>query len=315
MFINLISHYLPEKVITNDYLSSVNGMKPEEIRKKAGMLQRRRAGRDENVNSMCRKAVENGLDNLPFPLPETELIIGASYTPYDLIGTMAHDIQRHYNIQGAKALFVSTACSSFVNAVEIALGYKAMGKASKALILTAEHNSAYSNDLDTQSGHLWGDGAAAIYLSDKKTGEKSLKIIDVLTEGIAQTGLGPDAIYMRPLDGNLQMPHGRDVFVHAIDFMTLYLHKIVHNNGFSMPDIKWVVPHQANARIISQIARNLDFPEERILMNIKNYGNTGCASTPILLSENWDRLHFGDLIALAVFGGGYSAGAMLLRVV
>lgn len=315
MFINFISHYLPEKVITNDYLSSVNGMRSEDIQKKAGMTERRRAGENENANSMCRKAVENGLAGLPFPINETDLIVGASYTPYDMIGTMAHDIQRYYNISGAKALFVSTACSSFVNAVEIVQGYKAMGKASKALILTVEHNSAFSRDEDLQAGHLWGDGAAAIYLSDKKTGAKSLKIIDVITEGIAQIGYGTDAISLRPLHGGLQMPYGRDVFIHAIDFMTLYLDKIVHNNGFSMSDIKWVVPHQANARIIAQIAKNLDFPMEKILMNISQYGNTGCASTPILLSENWDQLQFGDLIALAVFGGGYSAGAMLMRVV
>ena len=290
-------------------------MPAQEIFKKAGILTRRRANEDENANSMCLKALEFGESLFPFPISETELIIGASYTPYDLIGTMAHEVQRKYKIQSAKALYISSACSSFVNAIEIAMGYQALGKAFKSLILAVEHNSAYSNDEDQQAGHLWGDGAAAVFLSDKKRGDKSLKIIDVMTEGIAQVGHGPDAIRMKAIDGGLVMPFGRDVFVHAIDFMTLYLEKIVHHNGFKMSDIKWVVPHQANTRIIAQIAKNLDFPKERILMNIEKYGNTGCASTPILLSENWAQLEFGDLIALAVFGGGYSAGALLMRVV
>lgn len=315
MFINRIFHYLPEKELDNRYFAEKTGMTESDVFKKAGIKTRVRARADENTNNMSLKAIAAGEGQFPFGLQSIDLIIGATYTGYDTIGTLAHVVQRAYSIAGARALMVSSACSSFVNAMEIVQGYYATGKTDHSLVLAIENNSRFSNDSDPQSGHLWGDAATATFVSREKIGEKSLRVIDVVSEGMGQVGVGPDGIYLRPTEGGLQMPDGRDVFIKAIDVMTSYLKNIVEQNGFQMSDVQYVVPHQANSRIINQIAKNLDFPISNVLMNIEKYGNTGCASTPLVLSENWERFKFGDLIALAVFGGGYSAGAMLLRVV
>lgn len=315
MYINRIFHYLPETVLGNEYFAEKTGMTANEVFKKAGIQTRVRAGKDENSSTMSVKAVQAGAGKYPFELGSIDLIIGASYTPYDTVGTMAHYVQRSFGIIGAKAFYISSACSSFVNAMEIIQGYYAIGKNDHALVLATENNSRYSRDDDPQSGHIWGDAATATFVSREKTGEKSLRVLDIMTEGMAQVGVGPEGVYLRPGEDGLRMPEGRDVFINAIDVMTNYIQNIVHRNGFEMADVQYVVPHQANVRIINQIAKNLDFPTVRVLMNIEKTGNTGCASTPLVLSENWSQFKFGDLIVLAVFGGGYSAGAMLLRVV
>ncbi len=315
MFINRIFYYLPEIELDNRYFSEKTGLSESEVFKKAGMKTRVRARANENTNSMSLQAVAAGEGQYPFDLQSIDLIIGATYTAFDTIGTLAHEVQRAFNIAGARALIVSSACSSFVNAMEIVQGYYATGKTDHSLVLAVENNSKFSIDSDPQSGHLWGDAATATFVSREKMGEKSLRVIDVVSEGMGQIGAGPNGVLLRPTENGLQMPEGRDVFVKAIDIMTSYIQNIVERNGFQMSDVKYVVPHQANSRIIVQIAKNLDFPISNVLMNIEKYGNTGCASTPLVLSENWDCFQFGDLIALTVFGGGYSAGAMLLRVV
>lgn len=315
MYINRIFHYLPDQLLGNDYFAAQTGMSEAEIKKKAGIETRSRALPDDNTSTMSLKAVLAGKDHYPFDPSSCDLIIGATYTPWDTVGTMAHYVQRELGIKKAKALCISSACSSYVNAIEIIQGYYATGKTDHALVLATEHNSLFSKDNDTQSGHLWGDAATATFISREKKGEKSLRIIDVMTEGMGDKGFGPEGVFLRPSDGGLKMPEGRDVFVNAIEIMTEYIRNIVQRNGFSMQDVQYVVPHQANVRIINQIAGNLGFPTLRVLMNISKYGNTGCASTPLVMSEFWEQFRFGDLIALTVFGGGYSAGAMLLRVV
>ena len=114
---------------------------------------------------MSLEAVRHALPRLPYDIKEVDLIISASYSPYDTVATAAHEVQREYRIERTRAFYISSACSSFLNALEIAQGYFATGKASKALILSADKNSAYQNESDPQAGHLWGDAAAAFFLS------------------------------------------------------------------------------------------------------------------------------------------------------
>lgn len=114
---------------------------------------------------MAIEAVRNLQRTLPYSIEEVDLIIAATYSPYDTVATAAHMVQREFKIHNARCLSVTAACSSFINAMEIAEGYFAMKKASKALIIASEHNTAYSNENCPQSGHLWGDGAVAIAIS------------------------------------------------------------------------------------------------------------------------------------------------------
>ena len=313
LFINKISHYLPDSVVPNSYFKEVNGLDDEWIYSRTGIKNRSKAAANENTNTMGIKAVDLATTDLPYPMEEIDLIIAATYSPYDTVATPAHMVQRRYHIEHAKCVSVSSACSSFINAMEIAQGYFALGKATKALIIGAEHNTAYANENDPQSGHLWGDGAVAFFVSAGNYSGHDPRTIDIYTQGLGHIGKAAEAVYLRPQNGGIGMPEGRDVFINACHYMVEALEKVTQSYGKTVQDLNWISSHQANQRIIKTIARQTDIPEERFLMNIEQRGNTGSPSCAISLSENLHKVKPGDLVGLTVFGGGYSCGAMLLQ--
>ncbi|MCX5816987.1 MAG: ketoacyl-ACP synthase III [Proteobacteria bacterium] len=313
MYINAVCHYLPEIIISNDHYTNLNGLTDEWIYKRSGIKRRTKAGPDENTNTMSIEAMKSAISRLPYSLSDVDLIVGATYTPYDTIGTLAHAVQGYFNIHRAKAITITSACSSFLNAVEIVEGYFATNKAQRAIVITSEHNSAYNNDRDEQSGYLWGDGAAAAFISKEKDSEKDIKILDLNTTGLGHIGKGIEGVYLRPRNGGLQMPYGKDIFVYACKYMVSEVENIIKKNHFTLDDIDYLIPHQANFRIIDNVAKTLGLRNGQRIMNIEDIGNTGCASTLVALSQNWDRFLKDELIVITVFGGGYSSGAMLLK--
>jgi 3-oxoacyl-[acyl-carrier-protein] synthase III len=313
MYINTTSYYLPETVVRNEYYTRLVGLSDEWIYKRSGIRKRPKAGSDENTNTMSIEAVKAAIDKLPYPVRDVDLIVGATYTPYDTVGTLAHAVQGYFDIPRARVVSVSSACSSFINAVEVVEGYFATNKARRAIVVASEHNTAYSDDEDKQSGHLWGDGAGAVFISKEKISREDMKIVDLNTTGLAHIGKGIEGVYLRPNDGGLQMPYGKDIFMYASKYMVSEVEGILRKNHLTMQDIDHIIPHQANSRIISGIAASLGLRNGKMITNIENTGNTGCASTIIALSQNWDRFRKNAFIVVTVFGGGYSSGAMLLK--
>jgi len=313
MFINTISHYIPEQRVPNEYFKKVNGLDDEWIFERTGIRTRSKAAVGENTNTMAIEAVKKALKSLPFDIKEVDLIIGASYTPYDTVSTIGHCIQREFNIPEARVVYLSSACSSLVNALEMVEGYFATGKASRALIVASDHNTAYSDETCEKSGHLWGDGASAMFVSDESIGNKPGEILNIFTRGLGHVGKGTEAVYLRPGDGGLQMPDGRDVFMHACNFMRVALEHSLESCKLSIDDLDFIIPHQANQRIIANLIKQLSLPTKKVLTNISELGNTGCASTGICLSQNIDKIPEDSLVGITVFGGGYSAGAFVIR--
>lgn len=313
LYINRITHYLPENIVPNSFFKEVNGLEDEWIFSRTGIKNRSKAGKEENTNTMGIKAVDLAAESLPYPMEEIDLIIAATYSPFDTVATPAHMVQRRYHMEHAKCLSVSSACSSFINAMEIVQGYFAMGKATKALVIGSEHNSAYANENDPQSGHLWGDGAVAVFVSGQDYTGHDPKIIDIYTQGLGHIGKASEAVYLRPQNGGIGMPEGRDVFINACHYMVKALEEVTRPHGKNVQDLNWISSHQANQRIIKTIAKQTEIPEERFLTNIEQRGNTGSPSCAISLSENLSKVRKGDLVGLTVFGGGYSCGAMLLQ--
>lgn len=315
MYISAIGHYLPGYRVPNEYFLKINGLTDEWIYERTGIKTRTRARGNDNTNTMGIKAVRNLKERYGADLSDVDLIVGATYTPVDTVATLAHVVQREFNIRNAKALSVSTACSSFLNAIEIAHSFFISGKATKAIVLDSEHNSFYGNESDPKAGHLWGDGSAATLVTKDRTDASNPEIIDIQTHGLGHIGKGPEAVYLRPADEGLVMPDGRDVFIHACTFMADELKEICEKNNIALGDIDYVVPHQANIRIINHIARELGIPEEKIITHIEEHGNTGSASTLIGLSmaRELNLIRKGSLMAFTVFGGGYSSGSMLIR--
>ncbi len=313
MYINLATNYLPSEIIPNSYFLDKNGMDEETIIRKSGIKTRVRAAEGENTNTMALEAVQAGLEKLPYNIKDIDLIIGATYSPYDTVGTLAHVVQQKYEIDNAIVFSISSACSSFLNAVEIVEGYFATGKASKALVVNSEHNWAYVNEDDPISAHLWGDGASAVFISKERFSEKDHEIIEINTEGHAHIGRGPGGVCLKPFDGGIIMPDGRDVFYNAITFMSEKTDTILKNNGYNVDNLDYLIPHQANIRIINVIAETLKFPLEKVVINMVELGNTGAASSSIGYSQVFDQMKKDELAVVTVFGGGYSSGAMLVR--
>lgn len=155
MFINATGFYVPEERVDNQHFLELNGLTSEWIEQRTGIRSRSKAKAEENINTMSMEAVRNALPKLPYDITDVDLIVSASYSPYDTVATAAHLAQHEFHIENAKALYLSSACSSFLNALEVVEGYFAMGKATKALILSADKNSAYYNETDPKAGHLW----------------------------------------------------------------------------------------------------------------------------------------------------------------
>ena len=313
MFINTVSHYIPEQRVPNEHFKKLNGLDDEWIFDRTGIRTRSKAAPGENANTMAVEAVSRALISLPFDIKEVDLIIGASYSPYDTVATIGHTVQREFGIPEAQVIYISSACSSLVNALEIVEGYFAMGKASRALVVASEHNTLYSDDTCEKSGHLWGDGATALFISDEPIGPKPGEILNIFTRGLGHIGKGTEAVYLRPAEGGLQMPDGRDVFMHACNFMRVALEATLESCSLTVEDLDFIIPHQANHRIIANLIKQLNIQPKKVLTNIQELGNTGCASTGILLSQYLTKIPTDSLVGITVFGGGYSAGAVLVR--
>ncbi len=313
MIINFVTDYLPDMVISNDYFFDNYGITSDEIIAKSGIKQRRRTMPDENTNTMAIKAVKNVLNKLPYSLNEIDLIIGATYTPYDTVGTLAHAVQAYFKMERAKSFTIDSACSSFLNALEIADCFLKVRKANKVLIVVSEQNSLYNDYSDPKSGFLWGDGAAAIIVSNERYSDNDFEIIDINTTGLGHIGKSIEGVYLKPYNGGLKMPFGKDVFQFACKYMIQETEHILNKNSIAVNQLNYFIPHQANARITDYVTRGLNLDSSRVLSNIEFCGNTGSASTPIVLSQNKHKFRSNDIIVISVFGGGYSSGAVLLK--
>lgn len=280
---------------------------------RTGIHTRSRAGEGETTTSMGCDAVDQLVANNPDALQGVDLIIGSSYTPDDTLSTLPARVQRHFNITDARVYFISTACSSFISALEMARLMLLAGEVHKALIVVSEHNSFYSDDADRFSGHLWGDGAAAILVSTNAA-NAMFSVDYVFSRGVACAGKGPDAISLNPAKGNhgLLMKEGRDVFARACEYLAEETRTAVAKLKLSIADIDWLVPHQANLRILTNVAKSLGLSMDHCAVTVDQLGNTGCASIPISIQHVLAKIKSGHMVAAAAFGGGYSSGAAIL---
>ncbi|MDH3642396.1 MAG: ketoacyl-ACP synthase III [Gammaproteobacteria bacterium] len=305
---------MPPARVDNKQFSELTGRDPEWFVARTGIQSRSRANDTETTTSMGIDAVRNLLDKRSDALDGVDLIIGASYTPEDTLSTLPFRVQRQFGINEAKVYFLSTACSSFISALELSRVMLLAGEATKALIVVSEHNSFYSDDADQFSGHLWGDGAAAVLVTQDEA-NAMFSVQYVSSRGVACEGKGPDAISLRPSMGalGLQMTQGRDVFAQACEHLVAEVRNAVSRLKLHVSNIDWLVPHQANLRILSNVAKTLNLAMERCVVTVDKIGNTGCASIPISIAHALPNMRANDLIAAAAFGGGYSCGAAILQ--
>ncbi|MBQ8773703.1 MAG: ketoacyl-ACP synthase III, partial [Muribaculaceae bacterium] len=169
-------------------------------------------------------------------------------------------------------------------------------------------------ETDPKCGHLWGDGAVAFFLSADKISDSDIAVKEIYTLGLGNVGRGPEGVLLSPKEGGIKMPDGRDVFIHACKFMVQALESVTTPHGIKVQDLNYIITHQANKRIVDQVAHQLGMSEDHFINNIEELGNTGSASCAIVFAQNRKMFNKGDKIGFTVFGGGYSCGAFLVEI-
>lgn len=320
-----LGSYLPKKVLTNQDLERMVETSDEWIVSRTGMRERRLAADNEFPSDMGAQAAIQALESANLNSDSLDLIIVASMSPDYISPSTANLIQAKIKAEKAAALDIQAACTGFLYALSIARAFIEAGHYHYILVIASEKMSAFINYKDRATCVLFGDGAAAVVVSAQGEGLR----IDALCLG--SDGQLADLVKI-PAGGSrnpatketieqgmhyFQMS-GNEVFKHAVRRMSAAARECLAKAGLEEQDVSWLVPHQANKRIIDAIAKNFNIPEDKVYQTVHKYGNTSASSIAIALHELMKEQEFdeGEHLLLTAFGGGLTWGAAILtRVV
>lgn len=315
--------YLPEKVLTNDDLAKIVDTSDEWITTRTGIRERRIAADGEHTSDLAVKAATKALEQAQIPASEIELIIVATITPDTPTPATACHVQAKLGSFSAVAFDISAACSGFLYAMKIAKRLISDGAYNNALIIGAEKLSSVTNWEDRNTCVLFGDGAGAAVLRRSNEGEGRILATEMGTDGrhtnLLEIAGGGSACPITPANAESHLQtlsmQGREVFKLAVNAMRTAAETVIERAGLTAEDIKLVVPHQANLRIIDAIADRLSVPNEKVYVNLDKYGNTSAAAVAIALDEahREGRFKRGDNIVLVVFGAGLTWAATAIE--
>ena len=316
-----VGSYVPPKVVTNDDLSKIVDTNHEWILDRTGICERR-VSEGEDTSSMAYKASIDAMKKADINGEDLDLIIVATITPDSFIPSVACMLQKMIGAKNATAFDISAACTGFIYSLEVAENLIKGGKYKRALVVGAETLSKIVDWADRSTCILFGDGAGACVIEESK--ESDSKIINTysMSDGEKWSALTTGANDVKSpfsKQENIKNKHiqmnGREVFKFATSVMVDSVKKVLEDTEYNLEDIDYVVPHQANLRIIDYAAKKLSIPRERFYVNLDRFGNTSSASIPIALSDmyNQGKLETGNLIVLVGFGGGLTCGATLIK--
>ena len=315
--------YVPERVLTNSDLEIMVDTSDEWITTRTGIKERRIAAEDEFTSHMAVKASRKAIEQAGISPSEVELIIVATITPNTLTPATACYVQHELGAHQAVAFDISAACSGFLYAMRLAERMISGGTCKNALILGAEKLSAFVNWDDRSTCVLFGDGAGAALLKRAREEEGQILAIDIGTDG-GQTDLlnipgGGSACPITQENADQRLSTlamvGTDVFKQAVTRMRDSANSVIERSGLRPGDIKLLIPHQANLRIIEAITKRIEIPEDRVFVNLHKYGNTSAAACAIALDEAHRAQKFGpgDLIVMVAFGAGLTWASAAIR--
>jgi 3-oxoacyl-[acyl-carrier-protein] synthase-3 len=312
--------YLPDRIVSNAELAARVATSDQWIVERTGIRQRHIAADGELTSDLAIAASRQALSDADLPASALDLIVLATATPDNTFPATATRVQAALGMNRGAAFDVQAVCTGFIYALAVADNFIKAGQARTALVIGAETFSRILDWDDRATCVLFGDGAGAVVLRGEQvraTGED---------RGILSTHLHSDGRYYPLLQvdggpslgqavGHLRM-EGREVFRHAIANLTSVLEETLAANGLGPSDIDWVVPHQANKRILDGTARKLNFPMERVVVTVDRHANTSAASVPLALAEavHDGRIKPGQLLLLEAMGGGFTWGAALVRL-
>jgi 3-oxoacyl-[acyl-carrier-protein] synthase-3 len=320
--ITAISHYVPEKILSNADLEKMVDTNDEWIRTRTGIRERRILEQGA-TSDLAVKAVQQLLMHRDINASEIDLIIVATITPDMLLPATACVVQEKIGARNAWAFDLNAACSGFIYALSVGARFIETGVHSKVIVVGADKMSSIVDYTDRNTCILFGDAAGAALL--EPTDEKEYGIID---QRLYSDGSGGAFLHMKG-GGSLNPPthetidkkmhyvyqDGKSVFKSAVVGMADVSEEILKRNHLKGEDISWLVPHQANLRIIDAAAQRMGIDRNKVMINIDRFGNTTAATIPLCLSEWWQagKLKRGQKIVLSAFGAGYTWGSMLIK--
>lgn len=313
-------HYLPEKVLTNDDLSKMVDTNDDWISTRTG-IKSRHISENLTTAQMSVFASKQALDNAKIDINEVDLIVVGTLTPDNTTPSCATKIS---NLLGARfgvpAFDVSAACSGFVYALTLADNMIRLGQIKTALVIGAERLSKVTDWTDRNTCVLFGDGAGAVVLRARE-GNGDINDIGILSTRLYADGSGYDNLYTTggvstTANAGYIYMNGKEVFKSAVGCLSEAALSVMQDLNVTANDINFLVPHQANIRIIEGVGHKLELPAEKVIVTVDHHGNTSAASIPLALSENISsgKIKKGDIVVLTAMGAGFTWGSALIRI-
>lgn len=302
--------YLPPDILDNDALAARYGLDTSDdwIRERSGITQRHLAGPDDTCASLGAEAARRALVHAGVTVDEVDAVIVATATPDHAFPSTAVRIQALLGMTRGFGFDISAACTGFVYALSVADAMIRAGQARSILVIGSEVYSRILDWTDRGTCVLFGDGAGAVLLRAEE-GERG-----VLSTHLHADGRHGDILLVEGTTGPLRMA-GREVFKHAVNKLSAVVDEALAANSIGREDVQWLVPHQANIRIIEAMGKKLGLPRERVVVTVDRHANTSAASVPLALAEavHDGRIQRGDLVLLEAIGGGLTWGGALIR--
>ena len=314
-----IGHALPKRVVTNAELATKIDTTDEWIVERTGIRQRHIAGEGETTATLGTAAAQAALSHAGLKASDIDLVVLATATPDLTFPATATQVQAALGITQGAAFDVQAVCSGFVYALSIADKFLQSGSHQRALVIGSETFSRILDWNDRTTCVLFGDGAGAVILEGQNgTGAQSDR--GVLTSHLRADGRHKDKLFVdggpsaTMTTGHLRM-EGKEVFRHAVTFLTETIEESLRATGLSPNDIDWFVPHQANRRIIEATAKKLGMGMDKVVLTVDRHGNTSAASIPLALATAVadGRIQKGQLVLIEAMGGGFTWGSALIR--
>jgi 3-oxoacyl-[acyl-carrier-protein] synthase III len=301
-----VGRYLPEKVVTNSDLEKIMDTSDEWIRTRTGIEERRISADDVNSSDMAYEAAMAALENANVSAEEIDMIVVATVTPDQPFPSIACMIQDKLGAKKAAAMDVSAACSGFMYGIVTGKQFIESGSYKYVLVVGVEKLSKITNWDDRNTAVLFGDGAGAVVLGPVSEGR------GILAFELGADGSGGKHLYQ---EKEFITMNGREVYKFAVRQMGESSVNVLEKAGLSKEDVDFLIPHQANIRIMESARQRLELPVEKMSKTIHKYGNTSSASIPISIVEEVEagKIKDDDVIVLVGFGGGLTWGAIALR--
>jgi 3-oxoacyl-[acyl-carrier-protein] synthase III len=313
--------YLPERILTNEELAKTVDTTAEWIEQRTGIKQRHMAAKGEKTSDMATRAAERALAMAGLKGSDIDAIILATTSPDQTFPATAVTVQDNIGM-GARgfAFDIQAVCSGFIYALATADNFIKAGQAKRALVIGAEHFTNLLDWNDRTTCVLFGDGAGAVVLEASNDGKGTKADRGILSTHLHSEGAHRGLLYVdggpssTRTVGYVKM-NGKEVFRHAVTRMSEAIMEAMRENDVDASEVKWLVPHQANKRIIDATAEKLNLSPDAVVVTVAQHGNTSAASIPLALSTavNDGRIQRGDLILMEAMGGGLTWGAALAR--